>query len=193
MNCSWWLLLLLTSLEVILFQQVFVTQLTDVISLQQQEQEQELKEQELDEQKEQEKGFPGGSLARPLLSLLSVANFCLSLLYLLSLHAANTAKQSRLTKLCARQWKVLHFSIQCWSLLKVSFSACLTLLLWTRVDRARGEEATLLAILAAATGFLVVSQKLTSDLSLLSLVEGSQAGSREQGAGYRPLPVKEYV
>merc|ERR1712032_471152 len=106
---TWLLLATLTGLELVLFQQVFVNQLADVINLQ-----------------ALESGVAGwSSWSRFLLQLLSIVNLLACLATLTSTYAASKSSRSkwRVRQVCSDQWKLVQASATYWFTLKITFAA----------------------------------------------------------------------
>jgi len=154
---SWLLLVLLTGLELVLFQQVFVNQLADVINLQ-----------------ALETGVVGWSRGSTFfLHLLSIVNLLACLASLTSTYATSTSSRSkwRVRQVCSNQWRLVQAGIMYWFALKITFASCLLISIGSRVisseDR-EGDEKRLLLIVASSTIFLLVVHRLAKDLAILS-------------------------
>ena len=131
--CSALLLASLSILEVVLFQQVFVAQLRDVIQL-------------------QEDDFTISGSAPVFLTLLSVTNLCFTLLHLITVLNASRKENSRIQKLCAGKLHCTKTAVFCWFLIKISFSICLFLVLWTRADHKSSEQFQILLLIGCSCG-----------------------------------------
>lgn len=158
-SCTWFLLAALTALEVILFQQVFVNQLIDLIELQALQ------------------GVHSSTSATLLLTLLSVTNLVTSMLHLLSTYSAgSTSKTGERSGVCAAQWGLTRTLVSCWCILKVTFAGSLLAVLVTNKAGLGEEGGRLLLIMASSCAFLWASHRLTSDLALLAATEEQEGG-----------------
>jgi len=164
---TWLLLLLLNGLELVLFQQVFVNQLADVIHLQ-----------------VLQSGDPGSSSwSTFLLHLLSIINLLTCLATLTSTYAASTSSKSKwkVKKVCSNQWRLVQAVTSYWYALKIIFAVCLVVSIRSEAisseEDMEGEEKRLLLIIAASTIFLIVVQKLIKDLAVLSTLNQEELQS----------------
>jgi len=167
LSLTWLLLATLTGLELVLFQQVFVNQLADVINLQ-----------------TLESGFPGwSSWSTFLLRLLSIVNLLACLATLTSTYAASTSSRSKwsVRQICSNQWRLVKATTSYWYTLKITFATCLLISIgsrWISSSKDReGEEKRLLVIIASSTVFLIVVHRLIKDLTILSTVDQDELKS----------------
>ena len=193
LNRDFVLLVGVTVLEVILFQQVFVNLMTDINHLQViQEYIAQLKitgknqENELDETKFSEKT----GLASYILNFSSAFNFCLSFIYILCVYIAINQtsqaqdKQRSFSKFCG-DFALLSRFVFLWYVFKMFFSFSLLFVLLLGTNMSFAEGGSVLFILAASFGkvyklstlnylyifsvFLCLNQKMSEDLSMLAM------------------------
>jgi len=166
LSLTWLLLATLTGLELVLFQQVFVNQLADVINLQ-----------------ALESGVAGwSSWSRFLLQLLSIVNLLACLATLTSTYAASKSSRSkwRVRQVCSNQWRLVQVGATYWFTLKITFAICLLISIGTRVissEDKEGDEMRLLVIVASSIVFLIVVHRLIKDLAILSTVDQDELQS----------------
>jgi len=166
LSLTWLLLATLTGLELVLFQQVFVNQLADVINLQ-----------------ALQSGLEGwSSWSTFLLRLLSIVNLLACLAILTSTYAASSSSRSkwRVRQVCSNQWRLVQAGTTCWYTLKIIFATCLLISIgsrWISSEDREGEEKRLLIIVASSTVFLLVVHRLIKDLAILSTVDQDELQS----------------
>lgn len=166
LSLTWLLLATLTGLELVLFQQVFVNQLADVINLQ-----------------ALQSGVAGwSSWSTFLLRLLSIVNLLACLATLTSTYAASTSSRSkwRVQQVCSNQWRIVQASTTYWYTLKITFATLLLISIgskWISSEDREGDEKRLLVIVASSTVFLVVVHRLIKDLTILSTVDQDELQS----------------
>jgi len=166
LSLTWLLLATLTGLELVLFQQVFVNQLADVINLQ-----------------ALESGDAGwSSWSTFLLHLLSIVNLLACLATLTSTYAASTSSRSkwRVRQVCSNQKRLVQAGTTYWYTLKITFATCLLISIgsrWISSEDREGDEKRLLVIVASSTVFLAVVHRLIKDLTILSTVDQNELQS----------------
>ena len=158
LNKEFVLLVGVTILEVILFQQVFVNLITDINHLQViQEYVEHLRmvskqhEKELDESKFSEKT----GLASYILNFSSAFNFCLSLIYVLCVYIAmnqsNQGSKRSFSRFCA-DFAILSRLVFLWYVFKMCFSCSLLFVLLLGTNMSFADGGSVLFILAASFG-----------------------------------------
>merc|ERR1712059_139505 len=133
-------------------------------------------------------------ISRFLLTMFSVFNFLLTLIFLGCLYVTTDMQGGRVKrwrKLCG-ELHLIRRLVFWWSTFKICFSVSLLLVFLLRPTTVSGEERGVILLLAASAGFLMLQHHLAQDLSTLSLEDLEQDVDRGD-VMYRPLSTEEKI